>query len=88
MITEANRVQARQVFELTIRLIAAREEITIAEYALDALRNPTPSTVRALIAIGRGAPWLPSLIEAMSEVGIAAASEVLGGKDEWEKQNG
>lgn len=51
------------------------------ELAYDAVRDPSPSTIRALLAAGRGKPWLPSVVDALAEVGIAAAEDVLGGGD-------
>jgi hypothetical protein len=39
---------------------------------------PNASTIRALLAAGRGRPWLTSVIDALAQVGIAAAEDVLG----------
>lgn len=78
VITDANRAIARSMFRVAVGLVAAKEPIHIAEYAYDALRNPTASTIRALLAVGRGQEWLPSVRDAMAEVGIAGAEDVLG----------
>ena len=42
-----------------------------------ALERPCAETIRPLIVFGRGRPWLPSVIEALALVGIAAADEIL-----------
>lgn len=78
VIRDADKDVARKMFEIAVGMVAAREPIHIAEYAHDALRTPNASTVRALLAVGRGQPWLPSVVDAMAQVGIAAAEDVLG----------
>lgn len=77
VIRDADRAVAVRMFQVAVGLVAAREEIPLAEYAYDAMRLPNASTIRALIAAGRGRDWLPSVIDALAEVGIAAAEEVL-----------
>lgn len=77
VILTADRVVARRIFEVAVGMVAAREEIHIAEYAYDALRTPNASTIRALLTVGRGRPWLNSVIDAIAQVGIAAAEDVL-----------
>lgn len=77
VIHEADRVVARRMYQVAIGMVAAREDVSIGEYAQDALDIPTPSSIRALLAVGRGQAWLPSVIDALAEVGIAAAEDVL-----------
>ena len=74
---DADRAVAARMFQVAVGMVAAREEIHVAEYAYDAMRMPKASTIRALIAAGRGRDWLPSVIDALAEVGIAAAEDVL-----------
>ena len=81
VIREADRVIARRMFQVAVGLVAEREPMPSRELAYDALRDPSPSTIRALLAAGRGMPWLPSVIDALAEIGIAAADEILGDHD-------
>ena len=78
VIRDADRAVARRMYEVAVGMVAAREEIHIAEVAYEALRLPNASTIRALLAAGRGKPWLDSVIDAVAQVGIAAAEDVLG----------
>nr|WP_295884377.1 hypothetical protein [uncultured Devosia sp.] len=78
VIHDADRVVARRMYQVAVGMVAAREDVSIAEYAQDALDTPSPSTIRALLAVGRGREWLPSVVDALAEVGIAAAADVLG----------
>jgi len=67
------------MWRVAVGMIATREEsISIRELAIDAERRPSPSTIRALVAAGRGRPWLPSIVDALAEVGIVASEEILG----------
>ena len=78
VIHDADRAVARHMYEVAVGMVAAREEIHIAEFAYDALRMPNASTIRALLAVGRGREWLPSVVDALAQVGIAAAEDILG----------
>jgi hypothetical protein len=85
VIREADRRIARRMFQVAVGLIESREpDIPTRELAHDALHHPSPSTVRALLAAGRGRPWLPSVMDALAQVGIAAAEDVLEGDDHAE----
>ena len=77
VIREADRVVARRMYEVALGMVAAREDVSIAEYAQDALDLRTPSSIRALLAVGRGQAWLPSVVDALAEVGIAAVEDVM-----------
>ena len=82
VIREADRVIARHMYLVAVGLVEQRSPTgTLRELAHDALTRPSPSTIRALLAAGRGKPWLPSVIDALAEVGVAAAEDVLGGDD-------
>lgn len=76
---EANRRVAKSMFELAVRFVMKRGDQNDAEVALAALETPNSSTCRALLAQGRGKPWLPSVRDALAEVGIVAAEDILGG---------
>lgn len=78
VIHDADRIVARRMFQVAVGMVAAREHVSIAEVAQDALEMPTPSSIRALLALGRGQEWLPSVIDALAQVGIAAAEDILG----------
>lgn len=78
VIHDVDRIVARQMYQVAIGMVAAREHPSIAELAQDALENPSSTTIRALLAIGRGADWMPSVLDALAQVGIAAAEDVLG----------
>lgn len=81
VIREADRVIARRMYQVAVGLVAEREPMPYRELAYDAVSAPSPATIRALLAAGRGKPWLPSVVDALAEVGIAAAEDVLGGED-------
>lgn len=79
-IEERERRIAVSAWAVAVGMVEAREpNVTLRELAADALRRPSPSTIRALVAAGRGQPWLPSVIDALAQVGIAGAEDVLGG---------
>lgn len=78
VIHDADRVVARRMYQVAVGMVMAREHVSIAEVAHDALEIPSPSTIRALLAVGRGQEWLPSVIDALAEVGIAAIEDVMG----------
>ena len=75
VVTPADRVIARQMWTVAVGLVETRTGIREAR---DALADPCPSTIRALLAAGRGERWLPSVLDALAEVGIAASEDVLG----------
>ena len=77
VIHNADRSVARRMFEVAVGIVATREPPHIAEVAYEAMRLPNASTIRALLSVGRGQEWLPSVIDALAEVGIAAAEDVL-----------
>jgi hypothetical protein len=77
VIREADRAIARRMYEVAVGMVAAREQASVAELAHDALNTPTPSSIRALLAVGHGRPWLPSVIDALAQVGIAAIEDVM-----------
>jgi len=80
VIHDADRVIARRMFQIAVGMVAAREEDPTAQgLAKSALDAPSAMTIRALVAAGRDKPWLPSVIDALAQVGIAAAEDVLGG---------
>ena len=78
VIREADRVIARRMYQVAVGLVAEREPMPYRALAYDAVSAPWPATIRALLAAG---PWLPSVVDALAEVGIAAAEDVLGGED-------
>lgn len=78
VIHDADRAVARNLFKVAVGIVAHRDpDIPVREAAVDALRMPNASTCRALLAAGRGKEWLPSVIDAIAQVGIAAAEDVL-----------
>ena len=79
MSTEANRRTAKSMWEVAVGQVVRLGDHNDAEAAVDAMRTPNSSTCRALLAQGRGKPWLPSVRDALAEVGIAAAEDILGG---------
>ena len=77
-INDTDRVVSRPMYQVAVGIVASREHPSIAEIAKEALDRPTSSTIRALLAAGRGQAWLPSIIDALVQVGIAAEENVLG----------
>lgn len=88
MITEADRRVAASMFELACRLVVRQGDEADVEVALAAIRARNSSACRALLAQGRGKPWLPSFRDAMAEIGVCAAADVLGGTQEPGDENG
>lgn len=78
VITDANRRIAVAMFRVAVGQVTRLGDHDDAEYAVAALRTPNSSTLRALLGAGRGKDWLPSVIDALAEVGIAGAEVVLG----------
>lgn len=51
------------------------------EVSRAALERPCPETILALLEFGRGRPWLPSVLDALVQCGIAASELILGDPD-------
>lgn len=77
IIRAADRQVARSVWQVAAGLILRGADQTAREAAFLALKQPSPSTMRELLALGRGKPWLPALTDALVEIGIAASGDVL-----------
>lgn len=77
VIRESDRRLAVGAYRVAVGMIAQRDP-TVAALASTALEYPTPITVRALLSAGAGKPWLPMLLEALAQVGVAGAEDVLG----------
>lgn len=77
VIRESDRRLARGAYQVAVGMIAQRDK-AVADLAQAALEHPTPITVRALLTAGAGKPWLPMLLEALAQVGVAGAEDVLG----------
>lgn len=85
VILEADRAIAARMYRIAVAMVEAREPNgTVRLLAHDALHHPGPSTIRALLAAGRGQDWLPSVMDALAQVGIAAAEDVLQGDQDAE----
>lgn len=78
VIRESDRRLAISAFRVAVGMIAQRDR-AVADIAAAALEHPTPITVRALLSAGAGKPWLPMLLEALAQVGVAGAEDVLKG---------
>lgn len=76
VIREQDKVIAVHMYVVAVGIIE-RNDGTVAALARQALDRPSPDTIRPLIDAGRGRPWLPMLTDAMAQVGIAAAEDVL-----------
>lgn len=76
VIQESERRIAKAMWGVAVGMIESRDPAA-RELARAALRDPSPQTVRALLAAGRGKEWLPSVIDALAEVGIAAIEDVM-----------
>ncbi|MBE7732198.1 hypothetical protein [Devosia faecipullorum] len=77
VIRESDRRLAVGAYRVAVGMIAQRDP-TVAVLASAALEHPTPITVRALLTAGAGKAWLPMLLEALAQVGVAGAEDVLG----------
>jgi hypothetical protein len=77
VIREQDRVVARHMYIVAVGIIEKNDDAARA-LARQALDRPAPDTIRSLMEAGRGRPWLPMLVDALAQVGIAAAEDVLG----------
>lgn len=85
VIRKADRAIAKRMYQVAVGLVEARSpDVPTRELAHDALHYPSPSTIRALLAAGQGKPWRQSVLDALAQVGIAAAEDVLQGDDNVE----
>ncbi|MBJ3785592.1 hypothetical protein [Devosia sediminis] len=81
VIRESDRRLAVGAYRVAVGMIRQRDP-AVADLAAAALEHPTPMTVRALLTAGAGKPWLQMLLEALAQVGIAGAEDVLKGEQE------
>lgn len=77
VIREQDRVLAAHMYRVAVGIIE-KNDAGVRVLAAAALDRPSPDTIRRLVDAGRGRAWLPMLIDALAEVGIAAAEDVLG----------
>lgn len=76
VIQDSERRIARAMWGVAAGMVEYRDPAA-RELARAALRDPSPETIRALVAAGRDKPWLRSVIDALAQVGMAASGEVL-----------
>lgn len=76
VIQEKERQIARSMWGVAAGMIESRDS-SARELARAALREPSPETIRPLLAAGRGKAWMASIVDALAQVGIAAAEDVL-----------
>ncbi len=79
MMSRANQVRfAAHVWDYAIarctRALPAGPE---REILIACEKRPTPSNIRAVLAIGRSQPWLSLIESALVEIGIAAIEDIL-----------
>ncbi|UYO00182.1 MAG: hypothetical protein KIT02_02835 [Devosia sp.] len=79
VIRESDRRLARGAYQVAVGMIGQRDP-SVADIAAAALEHPSPITVRAPLSAGAGKPWLPMLLEALAQVGVAGAEDVLKGE--------
>ena len=84
---EVSRQIAIGVYRIALGQVVRLGDAAASEAAMEALRLPSPSTIRALIGAGHGTEWLPSIVDALAEVGIAAAADVLSSHDSQQRGN-
>lgn len=81
VILDVDRAIAARMYHVALGIIVLRDsDEGVRHLAVAAAENPGPATIRALLAAGREKPWLASVVDALAEVGIAAAEDVLGGQ--------
>jgi hypothetical protein len=80
VIDESSRRLARHMFRIGVGLVDLHD-VDARSAARAALDRPCADTIRDLLAAGRGKAWLPSVIDALAQVGIAAAEDVLGDEE-------
>lgn len=76
-IEERERRIAISAWGMAAGMIEYRDP-SVRHLARAALDRPCAATIRPLLEAGHGKPWLPSLIEALAQVGVAASEDVLG----------
>jgi len=81
VIDESSRRLARHMFRVGVGLVEHLDADCRA-LARAALDRPCAETIRDLLDAGRGKAWLPSVIDALAQVGIAAAEDVIGPGDD------
>lgn len=77
VIRDVDRAIARRIYQIAVGLVAARETGSISELAQEALDYPRPATIHALLNASRGREWLPSVTDALAQVGIIASEDML-----------
>lgn len=82
VIREIDRKTAVRMYQVALGIIVMRDDdIEVRRAAVAAVETPSPATIRALLRMGAGKPWLASVRDAMAEVGIAGSEDVLGGSN-------
>ncbi|QYO75669.1 hypothetical protein [Devosia salina] len=76
VIQERERSIARAMWGVAAGMVESRDP-SVRDQARDALRDPSHQSIRALLAVGSGKDWLPSILDALAQIGIAAAEDVL-----------
>lgn len=81
VILEQDRRLAAGMYRVAVGQVIRLGDPAAQVLAEAALAAPGPMTIRALIVAGAGQPWLPSIRDALAEIGIAGSQDVLGGDD-------
>lgn len=82
VILEQDRRLAAAMFHVAVGQVLRLGDPVAQALAEAALSAPGPMTIRALVSAGPGQPWLPSVRDALAEIGIAGSEDVLGGVDD------
>lgn len=77
VILDEERRIARAIWQVAAGMVEHRDA-TARDLARAAIERPCAETIRALVEAGRDADWLPSVMDALVQVGIAGAEDVLG----------
>jgi hypothetical protein len=71
---------ARAAWAVAVGLVE-RRNAGVRELARTALERPDTRTIRALLDAGRGTEWLHAVLDALVQIGIAGAQDILGDRN-------
>lgn len=82
VIRKVDRTVAARMFHVAVGIVVMRDDdVAVRRLAIAAVENPSPETVRDLLAVSIGKPWRESVIDALAECGVVAIGDVMRGHE-------
>ncbi|WP_127753902.1 hypothetical protein [Devosia sp. 1566] len=79
MADDLDRALARSGYVYAVGQVVRLGTDAERQLATAALDKADPETIRALLAVAPGTPWRDNVIDALAQIGVIAAEEIMHG---------